>query len=339
MVLKALLFVFFFLCSGHYVFGLNLGDSSIVRKNISPAYSSYLKGLLSDRYGDSQRALKEYIRAEKFDADSASLKLRIAVQYIKLNNFDKATELLSDIKNEDPVNLDAYLLLILLYSERGLEEKANSEYEEMLSKLYEEKPDNVRIAESLAQFKFHKRDYATALSIYENILKLKPEYIDAYFWIGYLYEEKGERKKAVDSWKKTLELDPDHCDALNSLGYVYAEEGTNLDEAEVLVKHALEIKPDSPAYLDSLGWVYFKKKDLSRAKEYIERASAILKDPVILDHLGDVYYALEDFKQAGKVWQEALEIQPENKIIKEKLTKLEDEFKPPEEQISKEESQ
>jgi tetratricopeptide (TPR) repeat protein len=326
MRVKALLFLLCFSFGIGSVFSVNLSDVQTVKKSIGPAYSSYLKGLLSDRYGDSQRALKEYIKAGKFDGDSASLKLRIAVQYIKLNDFDRAVELLDKIADEEPVNLDAYLLLILLYSERGQEKESNQQYEEMLSKLYKEKPDNLRIAESLAQFKFHKQDYQSALKIYENILKVDPDYTDAYFWIGYLHEETGKRSHAMDYWRKTLELDPDHSDALNSLGYVYAEEGTNLDEAEVLVKHALEIKPDSPAYLDSLGWVYFKKKDFLKAKEYIEKASSLLKDPVILDHLGDVYYALGNFSKAGQLWQQVLEIEPENKTIQEKVDNLKDEL-------------
>ena len=324
---KALLFLLCFFFGIQAVFGVDLSDVQSVTKIIGPAYSSYLKGLLSDRYGDTQRALKEYIKAGKLDSDSNSLKLRIAVQHIKLNDFDKAVELLDKITDEEPISLDAYLLLILLYSERGQDEESNALYEEMLSKLYKEKPDNLRIAESLAQFKFHKRDYQSALKIYENILKIDPGYTDAYFWIGYLHEEVGERSYAMDYWKKTLELDPDHSDALNSLGYVYAEEGTHLDEAEALVKHALEIKPDSPAYLDSLGWVYFKKKEFLKAKEYIEKASNLLKDPVILDHLGDVYYALGNFSKAEELWQEVLAIEPENKTIQEKVDNLKDELK------------
>jgi tetratricopeptide (TPR) repeat protein len=339
MKVKALLLLFFLFLGLHSVFSVNLSEIQSVKKSIGPAYSSYLKGLVSDRYGDSQRALKEYIRAGRFDSDSASLRLRIAVQYIKLNDFDKAVELLSDITEEEPVNLDAYLLLILLYSERGQEKESNQQYEEMLSKLYKEKPDNLRIAESLAQFKFHKRDYQSALNIYENILKLNPDYTDAYFWIGYLHEETGKRSHAMDYWKKTLELDPDHSDGLNSLGYVYAEEGTNLDEAEVLVKHALEIKPDSPAYLDSLGWIYFKKKDFPKAKEYIEKASNLLKDPVILDHLGDVYYALGNFSRAQELWQQVLEIDPQNAVIQKKVSDVKDELGKPEDQVFKEEGQ
>ncbi|MBN2120737.1 MAG: tetratricopeptide repeat protein [Candidatus Omnitrophica bacterium] len=322
---RTFLFLFFFYLGVSSVSAFNVSDNPAIKKDISPAYSSYLKGLLSDRYGDSQRALDEYIRARKFDQQSSSLKLRIAVQYIKLDDLDKAINILQEIKGQEPINLDAYLLLILLYSQKGAEDKANIEYEDMLSRLYEEKPDNLKIAQSLAQFKFQKHDYEAALAIYENILKLNPDNIDIHFWMGYLYEESGQRDKAVEVWKKALALEPDHPDVLNSLGYVYAEEGINLDEAEALVKRALVIKPDSAAYLDSLGWVYFKKKDFQSAKEYIEKAVVFLKDPVILDHLADVYLSLGDLSRAKELWNEALEIDPENEIIQEKVKSVSNE--------------
>ncbi len=311
--------IFFLIVGAGFIFCGFKTEEGFPKKDINPTYSSYLKGLLSDRYGDYQRALEEYLKAERFDKDSTSLKLRVAVQYIKLNNISKALEILKELKEQNPINLDAYLLLMLIYSSQGKEEEANQIYEEMLSKLYRESPDNLKIAESLAQFKFQKKDYDTALKIYENILKLNPDYPEAYFWIGYIYEDKGQREKAIEVWKKGLEIAPTHPDILNSLGYIYAEEGINLDEAEDLIKKALEIKPSSPAYLDSLGWVYFKKKDYLKAKEYVEKASQSLKDPVILEHLGDIYYCLGETEEAEKIWKEALEIQPQSKTIKQKL--------------------
>lgn len=322
---SVLLFLLFIIVYQGSCFSLNPLEQ-LVKKEIGPAYSSYLKGLLSERYGDHTRALEEYIKAKKFDTDSASVKLRIAVGYVKLDKIEKAFEILEELKSVKPVNLDAYLLLILLHSSKGQEEEANQEYERMLSSLYEEKPDNVKVAESLAQFKLQKRDFDAALDIYAKIIQLDPEYTQGYFWMGFLYEEKGTRPKAIESWKKVLEINPDHVDALNSLGYIYAEEGINLDEAEVLIKKALEIMPDSAAFLDSLGWVYYKQKKFQEAKEYIEKAAGLLYDPVILDHLGDVYYQLGELQKAQDVWSKVLEAGGENEKVQEKVTNIQNEI-------------
>lgn len=303
-------------------------------KKINSSYGSYLKGLLSDRYGDYQKALEEYLKADKLDEGSLSLKLRVAVQYIKLNEIDKALEILRELKNYRPINLDAYILLLLIYSSRGEEKEANQIYEEMLSGLYKEQPTNLKVAESLAQFKLQKKNYQASLEIYKNILKIKPDYPEAYFWIGYIYEESAQRDKAIKAWKKGLKLQPDHPDMLNSLGYIYAEEGINLDEAESLISKALEARPDSPAYLDSLGWVYFKKKNYLKAKDYIERACQFLNDPVILEHLGDIYYCLGEIEKAKKVWTDALRLQPDKESLKKRL---DGEYGPCQDKVSKEE--
>ena len=108
----------------------------------------------------------------------------------------------------------------------------------------------------------------------------------------------------------------------NYLGYMYVEEEKNLDAAEVMIKKALEIEPNNGAYIDSLGWLYFKKGKLSPALEQLERASALLEDPVIYDHLGDVYLKKGDVKKALGSWQKSLQLDSKQEQIKKKIDAL-----------------
>lgn len=315
-----LLFSFFFLAG--------FSDLSSKEYNkIGKAYSSYLKGLLSERYGDNVHSLREYLKIRQFDKESTSVKLKIATQYIKLKKMRKALKVLNELREEEPINVEAYLLLILLYSNQKKEAEADRVYGEMLSRLYDKEPENVKVAENLAQYRFQKGEVKEAIQIYKKIVEIKPEYDNGYFWLGYLYESEGETQLAIENWRKVLEINPFHADALNSLGYIYAEEGINLDEAEGLVKKALEIKPESPAYLDSLGWIYFKKGEYLKAKELIERAADSLKDPEILDHLGEVYYKLGFWEEAIEAWQDVLYLEPQLEKVKIKLKKLKNEIR------------
>ena len=138
--------------------------------------------------------------------------------HIKSNHINKAKKMLRELKKKDPLNMDAYLLLILLCANQGETEEANETYGQMLSVLYEDKPDNLRVAESFAQFKLQKADIDAALEIYKNIVKIDSTYSNAHFWLGFLYEEKGQRNKAIEEWKATLSLDAEHSDSLISLG-------------------------------------------------------------------------------------------------------------------------
>lgn len=307
-----------FLLSSHLVFPI--GDQ--IKKDINPAYFSYLKGLFLEHSENYNAAMEEYQKALSFDSKSGYLQLKIAVQYIKMKKYDKAISILKVLKDRIPVDVDAYLLLMLLYSEQGRSLDSDKVYEEMLSKLYAEDPGNIKVAVSLANLKWENGDIPKAIGIYKKSLAIHPESVELRFWLGYIYDETGRRKEAVLQWERILEISPNNAEAMNALGYTYAEEGVNLTKAETLIKKALEIEPDSPAYLDSLGWVYFKKKDFHRAEKYIKKAVSFMRDPEILEHLGDVYYQLGEKDKAEKAWQEALDKKPGNKEIKEKLGRI-----------------
>jgi tetratricopeptide (TPR) repeat protein len=69
-----------------------------------------------------------------------------------------------------------------------------------------------------------------------------------------------------------------------------------------------------------MGWVYFGLGDLPQAKQCLEQA--LLKDtenPTINEHLGDVLSAMNDKENARAHWLKALQKDPENMHIREKL--------------------
>jgi len=270
---------------------------SVFAEDNAKVYGAYLKGLMAEKYDDSEKAVKEFTKAGH-SSTSPTLDLKLAVSYIKTGADAKASEILSSMSDADVTNTDAYLLLILMYSAKGESEKANKLYAEMTEKMYAKDKGNEKLAESLAQIRFHEKKFDEALAIYKDLSTRKPDNQDALFWLGYLYEETGKRDKAVGTWEALLRINPQHGDALNSLGYVFAEKGIALQKAEEYILAALKQKPDSPAYLDSLGWVCFKQGRLEEARAHIEKAVSILKDPVIQEHLTTV---LENIRKNSHV--------------------------------------
>jgi tetratricopeptide (TPR) repeat protein len=284
-------------------------------------YAAYLKGLMAERYDDQDKAAKEFAKAGRA-ASSATVDLKLAVSYIKSGDDTKAKEVLASMSGADAANTDAYLLLILMYSAKGESEKANALYAEMTEKLYVQDKGNAKIAESLAQIRFHEKKFDEARGIYEDLVARQPQDQDALFWLGYLYDETGKRDKAIETWERLLKINPAHSDALNSLGYVFAEKGVALQKAEEYILAALAQKPDSPAYLDSLGWVQYKQGRYTQAQETIGKAVALLKDPVIFDHLGDVYAACGEKAKAVDAWTKALGTDNDNAKLREKIRKM-----------------
>jgi len=139
------------------------------------------------------------------------------------------------------------------------------------------------------------------------------------FALGVAYEQHGHTEQAIATFEEIIARAPDHGQALNYLGYTLADRGERLEYAQKLIERAVTISPDNPAYLDSYGWVLYRLGSYDKALAPLKKAVALDKDPVIFDHLGDVYRAVGDLKQARNWWEKALEMDPDNRQIKEKL--------------------
>ena len=94
------------------------------------------------------------------------------------------------------------------------------------------------------------------------------------------------------------------------------------EEALVLIQRALEIKPDEPAYIDSLGWVNYRLENYPEAIEHLRRALSLFQNDEVAAHLGEALWVSGDQAEAMKVWESALEIAPESKILKEVIDKF-----------------
>ncbi len=164
-----------------------------------------------------------------------------------------------------------------------------------------------------------------AIEIFEQGLQNCPEKDDQtrlLFSLGSAQERNGQFEGAVASFQKLLVIDSVHAPALNYLGYMLADRGEQLTYATQLIERALKISPDNGAYIDSYAWVQFKLGNLELALTELKKAAELITgDAVIYEHLGDIYRAMGNDSEATRNYQHALEIDPGNAQIQEKLKK------------------
>jgi len=67
--------------------------------------------------------------------------------------------------------------------------------------------------------------------------------------------------------------------------------------------------------VDSMGWVLYRLGRLDEAIKHLRRAFEIQPDPEVAAHLGEVLWVAGDKEAAKKVWNAALEAQPEDKRL------------------------
>ena len=142
-----------------------------------------------------------------------------------------------------------------------------------------------------------------------------------FFQLGAAHERLGNYEQAARYFEQAIEVAPDFAEAMNYLGYMWAERGENLDRARTLLEKAVQLQPKNPAYLDSLAWVLFKLGKPAEALPHMEKSIALTEkpDPTLYDHLGDIQAALGQPGKARAAWLRALELDPGNEKLQQKL--------------------
>jgi tetratricopeptide (TPR) repeat protein len=162
-------------------------------------------------------------------------------------------------------------------------------------------------------------DSARALSILDAGLAQYPDSLDLRMSRVFAYERAGQSDAAIRDLRQLLRERPGDATVQNALGYTLADRDRNLDEAHTLVAAALVQTPDNAAVLDSMGWVLFRQGRLQEALTCMKRADQLGDDAEIDLHLGEVQWALGDREAARATWQQALEANPQDTRLKERL--------------------
>jgi tetratricopeptide (TPR) repeat protein len=280
-------------------------------------YTNYLKSLMFSFDGENNKSLEYMRHVEKEDPLSLVVRLKIASLFMRMGQMRDAEKELKSAKKIDTGNIDVSLAMIVLYSYMQNDKALEEEYGHFLENAHNVRPENLKIAEYLAQFYFYKNRINDAIKVYETIIVVNPKYVDGMFWLGYLYSETGRLKDAVREWKDVLRIDNNHAPTLNSLAYTYAETGVNLNEAEMMIKMSLEKEPENGAYLDTMGWIYYKEKKYKLADEYLNKALILLRDPIVYQHLGRVCADSGDPKKALEYYSEGVKYFPDDKVLQE----------------------
>ncbi len=76
---------------------------------------------------------------------------------------------------------------------------------------------NIRRGDSFLNYGFYDR----AISQYKRATLLDPRNDEAYSWLGYAYNKKGNPDKAIESYGKAIELNPADNEVNFELGVVY----------------------------------------------------------------------------------------------------------------------
>ena len=182
-------------------------------------------------------------------------------------------------------------------------------------------PDDFRLQYLTGNSYYRLGDNRLALPYLEKAIELNPSDLNTLSNLGLVYDDLKMNAECSRLYEQAFKYFPDNILLLNNYAYHLSEIGEKLTEAKEMSKKTIEKEPENSSYLDTYGWILFKLKDYKNAVLYIDKAIKLGKSETLLEHFGDIYEAMGEVVKALKAWNEALQMNPNNDVIKQKVNK------------------
>jgi tetratricopeptide (TPR) repeat protein len=241
-------------------------------------------GRVEELRGDFAKAKDWYARVEN-DERYLSAQVRMGVMLAKQGDFSGMAEHFGKVRQNNP---QSCVVLYISEAEILRDEKRHQSAYDLLTQALAQEPND------------------------ENLLYSRA-----------LAAERLDRLDVLESdLRGVIEANPENGHALNALGYTLADRTDRYQEALGYIERAIALLPDDPAVIDSMGWVQFRLGNHEEALKYLRRAYEINADAEIAAHLTEVLWVTNQQEEARKIWQTAVEKDPDSehlRKIKERL--------------------
>jgi len=167
--------------------------------------------------------------------------------------------------------------------------------------------DLLRQAEQLME----TGDKEEAIALYEQIISLDPNCVQARINFGFLKQEKGELEAAIPHYREALAIDPNIPQTAYNLAKIFEEQG-QVEEAIAHYEQALVAQPDFVPALINLAVALQEKGELVRAIELYRRALEIHPHSwEAYNNLATVLQEQGNLEDAIEYYHKALELLPD----------------------------
>jgi len=274
-----------------------------------PSIRDYASGYAA-AHGDFAEAADQIAYAVDLDPDNASYLIRQLAYLIAAN---KTTSALKAYEKIPATTLDSDPRLLYygtaIYGMLKRDDDALATARRMLK----------AAAPSLAE-----SDSVSQLDVLQLSKENRKYAADAFSVMGDTYYKMKKHTEAYHCYDNALMCSPDDAGVLNNYAYYLCETGGNLDKALEMSKKANEVDTGNTIYLDTLAWIYFRQGDYEKALEIqqqvIDNMSPEDNAAEYYDHYGDILYKNGQTDKALEMWQKALEQEPDNNLIRRKVT-------------------
>ena len=279
----------------------------------------YSIALIDTQLENFDRAIAAYTRLIGVDQRADESQYNLGLIYQEQGNLEKSIEHFRQVR----IGTNSFLAAQQQATRFSIQSGRLDDAHDWLSQLSRGQPRLEVLFTTIESSLLIQEEHPDAAEkLLNTALNKFPNETDLLFARVLYYDSQSNPDGSERDLKQIIIMQPEDSRALNHLGYMLTDQTTRHKEALELIERAIAISPGEPAIIDSLGWALYKVGRHEEALLQMRRAFAAFPDDEVASHLGEVLWALERFDEAMRVWQDALETEPESPLIAEAMKRL-----------------
>ncbi|MCL5020365.1 MAG: tetratricopeptide repeat protein [Bacteroidetes bacterium] len=276
-----------------------------------------LKEMLSDLYletGSNEKALSILNELMKTHENDFTLKARAATAYLRMKDFTDADSLLDSIFTSDSSKADAKFAIGQFYLDEMQHDSAVVPFaEEIFSKLLETYPNDPRSYLMAGMGASYTKQDSLAQKYLSKAVALDSTNANAWQALAYFYYQSGHFNRMADAMTRAVNIFPQNFQLNLFLGLALNQAKRNAEAVKPLEK-AVALRPTSMDALSTLALVYESLNRYTDSDRVYETALQV--DPNNALILNNYAYSLSErglqLPKALKMAQLAVKIDPKN---------------------------
>ncbi len=304
---------------------------------------------LEEKLGNIDKAENSLEELMKLDPGNSTLQKMAVEFYIRNKKFDKALELVNDIIELTPDDLEAREKKAQIYIAKGDWEGASKEYSYILDqpdvpfdvkirigavyfnqslkdstllpttkklfKTIDKDTTDWQVKMYLGAIAINEKQDSVAIEDFKQVTELAKWNVDGWIRLGGLYYDNKKYDEAAKIMKEAIISFPEDFTVNLILGLSLSQENKNAEAKQYLMK-AVDLNSSDINALSAYAFTLNQLKDYSEAVKYLNKALAIKPDDVnLLGTLGLIYDNEGQHVLSDSIYESALKIDSTNALI------------------------
>ena len=306
-------------------------------------------GELYEKLGDNESAANSVVKLLTIDPNNTTLQKLLVEIYERGKKYDKALEIINDILETSPEDLDAHERKAQLYIVQNKWEDASREYDILIkqpeipfegklrigasyfakslsdSLLYpivrkfftklDQDSNTVQVKIYLGALYFLLKDDKGAEKELNSALEIKSYNSQNWLQVGGLLFDNKKYKETAKLIKFAVSIFPEDFGVNLIVGLSFAQI-ENPAQAKPYLQKAIELSPNDVNALSAYGYTLNQLKDYDNAVKYLNKALTLKPGDVnLLGTLGLIYNVQEKWAECDSVYEKAIKIDSTNALV------------------------